>query len=55
MYLEAQQEGIRIRNLFRQGEVNTLLKDCRAGLQHAMEVFKASIFTTYVESGTEEQ
>ncbi|KAJ7809556.1 hypothetical protein B0H14DRAFT_2865665 [Mycena olivaceomarginata] len=39
-FLEAQQDGNRIKNLFRQSELNTLVKDCRAGLQHAMEVFK---------------
>ncbi|KAJ7333965.1 P-loop containing nucleoside triphosphate hydrolase protein [Mycena albidolilacea] len=39
-YLEAQQDGNRIRNLFRHNELNMLLKDCHADLQHAMEVFQ---------------
>ncbi|KAF7364632.1 hypothetical protein MVEN_00332500 [Mycena venus] len=39
-FLETQQDGNRIKNLFRTGELNTLLKECRAGLQQAMEVFK---------------
>ncbi|KAF8209990.1 hypothetical protein K438DRAFT_1753595 [Mycena galopus ATCC 62051] len=52
-YLEAQQEGTRIRNFFRQNELNTLLKDCHAGLQHAMEAFKASPFARLlIELGT---
>ncbi|KAF8173958.1 hypothetical protein K438DRAFT_1980523 [Mycena galopus ATCC 62051] len=43
-FVEAQQVGNRIKNFFRQGEMNTLLKDCHSGVQHAMEAFK-------VESG----
>ena len=52
-YLEAQQEGSRLRNFFHQNELNTLLKDCQAGLQHAVEVFKASTSTKCVEPRTQ--
>ncbi|KAJ7615452.1 hypothetical protein FB45DRAFT_1108127 [Roridomyces roridus] len=33
-------EGNKIRNLFRQNEINTLRKECRAGLNLAMDAFK---------------
>ncbi|KAF8180485.1 hypothetical protein K438DRAFT_1768391 [Mycena galopus ATCC 62051] len=35
-----QQEGNKIKQLFRAREINKLLRDCRAGLREAMEVFK---------------
>lgn len=41
-FVEAQKEGNRIKTLFRQAEVTSLLKDGREGLKRAMEVFKAS-------------
>jgi hypothetical protein len=41
-FVEEQQEGNRIRKFFRQAEMNSLFKDCQAGVQHALEVFKAS-------------
>ncbi|KAF7339021.1 hypothetical protein MVEN_01978300 [Mycena venus] len=37
-FLEAQQDGNRIRNFFRQGELNTLLKDCWDGLRDAKTI-----------------
>ncbi|KAJ7512131.1 P-loop containing nucleoside triphosphate hydrolase protein [Mycena galericulata] len=40
MFVEAQHDGNRIKGFFRQSEMSTLLKECRAGLQHALEVFK---------------
>jgi hypothetical protein len=40
IFVEAQQEGKRIKSFFHQSEMSTLLKDCRAGIQHALEVFK---------------
>jgi hypothetical protein len=38
--MEAQQEGNKIRQLFRQSEMNSLLKDCQAGLNEAFGIFK---------------
>ncbi|KAJ7021010.1 hypothetical protein C8F04DRAFT_1274251 [Mycena alexandri] len=50
-FLKAQQEGHKIRQLFRQSELNGLLKECRAGLYQAMEAFK--IDTSHIAfSGT---
>ncbi|KAF7344021.1 hypothetical protein MVEN_01691500 [Mycena venus] len=42
-YIEAQQEGNKIKQLFRQSEMNSLLKDCQIGLQQAMALFKIQI------------
>nr|GAT50497.1 predicted protein [Mycena chlorophos] len=42
-FVEAQQEGSRFRKLFRQGELSGLLKNAKAGLQAALDVFKVSI------------
>ncbi|KAJ7458207.1 hypothetical protein FB451DRAFT_1182950 [Mycena latifolia] len=39
-FVEAQQDGSKIKSFFRQTEMKTLLSDCRAGLQQALEVFK---------------
>ncbi|KAJ7855782.1 hypothetical protein B0H13DRAFT_1902939 [Mycena leptocephala] len=39
-FVEAQQNGSKIRKFFRQGEMSTLLKDCKAGLQQGLEVFQ---------------
>ncbi|KAJ7127465.1 hypothetical protein C8R43DRAFT_1028075 [Mycena crocata] len=39
-FVEVQQETSRIRRFFRQGEMNILLKDCKVGLQQALDVFK---------------
>ncbi|KAJ7738726.1 hypothetical protein B0H16DRAFT_1729700 [Mycena metata] len=39
-FLEAQLEGNRIKRFLRQNETNGMLKECRAGLDQAMEVFK---------------
>ncbi|KAJ6580568.1 hypothetical protein DFH09DRAFT_1309885 [Mycena vulgaris] len=39
-FVEAQQEQSRIKQFFRQGEMNTLLKACNLGLDQALEVFK---------------
>ncbi|KAJ7131092.1 hypothetical protein C8R44DRAFT_904130 [Mycena epipterygia] len=38
-FIEAQQDGNKIKYFFRQNEVNTLRKDCQAGLGEAMKVF----------------
>ncbi|KAJ6538336.1 hypothetical protein DFH09DRAFT_1283405 [Mycena vulgaris] len=39
-FVEAQQDGNKIRQLLRQSEMNALLKNCRIGINHAMAVFK---------------
>ncbi|KAJ7691383.1 hypothetical protein B0H14DRAFT_3664450 [Mycena olivaceomarginata] len=38
--VEAQQKGNRVKSFFQQGEVNTLLKDCQAGLQQSFDFFQ---------------
>ncbi|KAJ7921182.1 hypothetical protein B0H13DRAFT_2318751 [Mycena leptocephala] len=43
IFVEAQQDGSKIKYFFRQGEMNTLLKDCYSGLNEAFEVFKIKI------------
>ncbi|KAJ7218680.1 hypothetical protein GGX14DRAFT_390447 [Mycena pura] len=46
-FVEAQQDGNKIKILLRRSEMNTLLKDCKTGLQNAFDVFKvnsASLF-----------
>ncbi|KAJ7894085.1 hypothetical protein B0H13DRAFT_1886058 [Mycena leptocephala] len=39
-FVEAQQNGSKVKKFFRQGEMGTLLKDCKAGLQQGFEVFQ---------------
>ncbi|KAJ7742824.1 hypothetical protein B0H16DRAFT_1463906 [Mycena metata] len=39
-FIEIQQDSNRIKQFFRQSEVNKLLKDCHMGLNQAIEVFK---------------
>ncbi|KAJ7141769.1 hypothetical protein C8R43DRAFT_587699, partial [Mycena crocata] len=39
-FIEAQQDGSKIKYFFRQGQMNILLKECRMGLQQAKDVFK---------------
>ncbi|KAJ7166866.1 hypothetical protein C8R46DRAFT_1219249 [Mycena filopes] len=39
MFIEIQQEGNKIKQFFHQAQANKLLKDCRAGLDQAIEVF----------------
>ncbi|KAJ7035926.1 hypothetical protein C8F04DRAFT_1181952 [Mycena alexandri] len=41
-FVQAQQEGNRLRQLFRQGEMSKLRKDCQTGLQEVLDAFKAS-------------
>jgi hypothetical protein len=40
MFIKAQQDRNKIKQLFCNSEMNTLLKDCHAGLNQALEVFK---------------
>ncbi|KAJ6483998.1 hypothetical protein C8R45DRAFT_999907 [Mycena sanguinolenta] len=49
-YVEAQQKGNRLRHFFRQSEMNMLLKDCHAGLNEAVEVFKINTCGTILNS-----
>ncbi|KAJ7137053.1 hypothetical protein C8R44DRAFT_948811 [Mycena epipterygia] len=39
-FIEAQQDGNKIKHFFRQNEMNTLLRECHTGVQQALEVFK---------------
>ncbi|KAJ6557060.1 hypothetical protein DFH09DRAFT_1084408 [Mycena vulgaris] len=41
-FLEAQQDGNKIKQFFRQGEMKTMLQNCRAGLQETLEVLKTN-------------
>ncbi|KAJ7934305.1 hypothetical protein B0H13DRAFT_1855202 [Mycena leptocephala] len=43
MFVEAQQNGSRVKKFFRQGEMSTLLNDCKAGLQQGFEFFQVSM------------
>ncbi|KAJ7232656.1 hypothetical protein B0H12DRAFT_189513 [Mycena haematopus] len=52
-YVDAQQNGNRLRHIFRQSEMNMLLKDCYAGLNEAVEVFKINTCAT-IFSGIDE-
>ncbi|KAJ6556037.1 hypothetical protein B0H19DRAFT_1071170 [Mycena capillaripes] len=38
-FVEAQQNGSKIKKLFRQSEISALLKDCKAGLQQEFDFF----------------
>ncbi|KAJ6589459.1 hypothetical protein B0H19DRAFT_1248991 [Mycena capillaripes] len=39
-FVEAQQGGNKVKNFFRHGEMSTLLKDCKSGLQQGFESFQ---------------
>ncbi|KAJ6528192.1 hypothetical protein B0H19DRAFT_1243170, partial [Mycena capillaripes] len=39
-FVEAQQGGSKVKNFFRQSEISTLLKACKAGLQEGFENFQ---------------
>ncbi|KAF8145812.1 hypothetical protein K438DRAFT_2097044 [Mycena galopus ATCC 62051] len=45
-FIEMQQEGNRIKHLFRSNEMNKLLQACHAGMNQAMEIFE-------IQTGTE--
>jgi hypothetical protein len=51
-YIQAQQDGNKIKNLFRNTEIQNLLKDCQSGLDQAMEVFRVCT-TSFSGSRTE--
>ncbi|KAF8214706.1 hypothetical protein K438DRAFT_1749800 [Mycena galopus ATCC 62051] len=42
-FVEVQQEGLKIKDLFRNNEINKLLQDCHAGLKQAQEVFNTQV------------
>ncbi|KAJ7891120.1 hypothetical protein B0H13DRAFT_2276953 [Mycena leptocephala] len=42
-FVEVQQNGSRVKKFFHQGEMSTLLKDCKAGLQQGFEFFQVSM------------
>jgi hypothetical protein len=48
--VEAQQDGSRIKYFFRQSEMNRLLKDCRYGLDQALEAFKVGAGKQFITS-----
>ncbi|KAJ7845093.1 hypothetical protein B0H13DRAFT_1908531 [Mycena leptocephala] len=45
-FVEAQQNGSKVKNFFHQGEMSTLLKDCEAGLQQGFVVFQVDMPNT---------
>ncbi|KAJ7455843.1 hypothetical protein FB451DRAFT_1184133 [Mycena latifolia] len=54
-FVEAQQDGNKIKQLFRQTETKTLLAECRAGLQQAFDVFKSGTGITVLGDITQMQ
>ncbi|KAJ7907773.1 hypothetical protein B0H13DRAFT_1879228 [Mycena leptocephala] len=42
-FVEAQQNNSKLKNFFCQGEMSTLLKDCKAGLQQGFEIFQVQM------------
>ncbi|KAJ7145233.1 P-loop containing nucleoside triphosphate hydrolase protein, partial [Mycena filopes] len=55
MFLQIQQDGNKIKQFFRQAEANKLLKDCWAGLNQAIEVFKGQTGVTVLIDVTQVQ
>ncbi|KAJ7735033.1 hypothetical protein B0H16DRAFT_135592 [Mycena metata] len=49
-FLEIQQDGNKIRQFFRQSEVNKLLKDCHTGLNQANETFQVQTGLTVLDN-----
>ncbi|KAJ7037320.1 hypothetical protein C8F04DRAFT_1180726 [Mycena alexandri] len=44
-FVEAQQSSSKVRKFLKQGELNALLKDCKAGLQEGFVFFQADVLT----------
>ncbi|KAJ6556156.1 hypothetical protein B0H19DRAFT_1235442, partial [Mycena capillaripes] len=42
-FVEAQQSGSKVKNFFRQGEMSSLLKECKAGLQQGFDFFQTDM------------
>ncbi|KAJ7909247.1 hypothetical protein B0H13DRAFT_1877873 [Mycena leptocephala] len=53
-FVEAQQSGNKLKNFFHQGEMSTLLKDCKAGLQQGFEIFQITV-VNHIKDITEMQ
>ncbi|KAJ6510901.1 P-loop containing nucleoside triphosphate hydrolase protein, partial [Mycena sanguinolenta] len=49
-FVEAQQEGHKMKTLFRYSESNALLRECQAGLQDAFDVFKVEFGVNLLNS-----
>jgi hypothetical protein len=41
-FVEAQQKGSKVKSFFRHGEMSSLLKECKAGLQQGLDFFQVS-------------
>ncbi|KAJ7458627.1 hypothetical protein FB451DRAFT_1372295 [Mycena latifolia] len=54
-FVEAQHDGNRIKQFFRQNEMNKLFKECQAGLQEAIEVFEIESGVTILNTISEMQ
>ncbi|KAF8171341.1 hypothetical protein K438DRAFT_1852612 [Mycena galopus ATCC 62051] len=52
-FVEAQQQGKKIKDLFRNNEMNKLLQDCHAGLKQAQEMFGIQTQTQTLDEITE--
>ncbi|KAJ7488020.1 P-loop containing nucleoside triphosphate hydrolase protein, partial [Mycena latifolia] len=52
-FVESSQGGNMIKHFFRQGEMNTLLENCRIGLHQALKVFKIEAGVAFFDSITE--
>jgi ribonuclease BN (tRNA processing enzyme) len=50
-FVKAQQNGSRVKKFFHHGEMSTLLKDCKAGLQQGFEFFQ--VWHLFCESTTQ--
>ncbi|KAJ7180898.1 hypothetical protein C8R46DRAFT_1211195 [Mycena filopes] len=48
MFIQIQQDGNKIKQFFRQAEANKLLKECQAGLDQAIQVFKGQTGVTFL-------
>jgi hypothetical protein len=53
--MEAQQEKIGIKMLFRQAEMNALLKSCTTGLEQAADIFGVIFGSAWVCELTKQQ
>ncbi|KAJ7827722.1 hypothetical protein B0H13DRAFT_1917504 [Mycena leptocephala] len=53
-YVEAQQNSSKLKNFFHQGEMSTLFKDCKAGLQQGFGIFQITM-VNHIKDITEMQ
>ncbi|KAJ7032087.1 P-loop containing nucleoside triphosphate hydrolase protein [Mycena alexandri] len=54
-FVEAQQSGSKVKKFFRQGELNALLKNCKAGLQQGLAFFQIRTATDVLADAREMQ